>query len=418
MKKQNVLQTFFSRFFILILTFGLVIFSTNIWGSSGRGAISMLVANVAMVSFFSSIFSGSSASYFAKKFPVSQVLGYSYFWSVLTGILVPVLFAFSAFQPDFTVHFILISVLSSLLATNINLFIGQQNIRLFNLFSVLQQFLHLIFLGALLFLSDPYSVALYFWAQIFALTVLFAASFYQISKKISLSSFRFSRNVFLSMLEYGWKTQLSALIQFLNYRLSFYFLDAMAGLSAVGIFSVGITFAEAIWSITRSVAVVLYAEVVNSKSAAESVLKTKNALKISWFLMIIFVFGILLIPAKIYPLIFGPEFIFTKKIMLLLSPGIVAIGISDMLGYYFSGIKSLKILNVKSFVGLFITLLLSWYAIPKWGFIGAAIVTSVSYCASSALLFAAFFRTHRFYWRDYFISKQELKHILKPFSRK
>lgn len=44
------------------------------------------------------------------------------------------------------------------------------------------------------------------------------------------------------MFEYGWKTQLSAFVQFLNYRLSFYFLEYFEGISSVGIFPSGLPF--------------------------------------------------------------------------------------------------------------------------------------------------------------------------------
>ena len=91
----TILKTFFSRFLILILSFGLVIFSTQFWGSEGKGSISIVIANAAIVSFFSSIFAGSSTSYFASKFKTEQILLYSYVWSVVTGICVPVVFSFT-----------------------------------------------------------------------------------------------------------------------------------------------------------------------------------------------------------------------------------------------------------------------------------------------------------------------------------
>ncbi len=175
------------------------------------------------------------------------------------------------------------------------------------------------------------------------------------------------------MFEYGWKTQLSAFVQFLNYRLSFYFLEYFEGISSVGIFSIGVTFSEAIWTITRSIAVVLYSDVVNSKSREESIEKTKSSIKLTVILMMAFVLGILIIPSEIYIMIFGKEFRDTKEIIFFLSPGIFAIAVSDMAGHYFSGIRELKILNVKSIVGLVFTVVFSLIAIPRWGILGAAL---------------------------------------------
>lgn len=418
MKQLKVVQTFISRFLILILSFGLVIFSTNMWGSEGKGTISIVIANVALVSFFSSIFSGSSTSYFARKFKVEQVLVYSYLWSLIVGTAVPLIFNFAAIQNEFLYYLIGISVLSSLLSTNISLFIGTQNIRFFNIYTVLQQFVHVLFIAILIYIVKLKDVSVYFLAQIFCLTFLFLTSLFLILKKCKLSEFSFSKSVFINMFEYGWKTQLSAFIQFLNYRLSFYFLEYFEGIAVVGIFSIGITFSEAIWTITRSIAVVLYSDVVNSENREESIVKTKSSLKLSFTLMFVFVLGILIIPGFVYPFIFGKEFSETKLIMLLLAPGILAIAVSDMIGYYFSGIKELKILNIKSIVGLLITVIFSFFAIPKWGIWGACFVTTLSYVVSASILFWKFYQSTDFKIKDYIISKDEINTLIKTFSRK
>jgi O-antigen/teichoic acid export membrane protein len=87
----------------------------------------------------------------------------------------------------------------------------------------------------------------------------------------------------------------------------------------------------------------------------------------------------LLIPAELYSMIFGKDFSQTKEIILFLSPGILAIAVSNIIGYYFAGINKLRILNVKAIIGLIFTVVSSLYIIPKWGIRGACIVTSISY---------------------------------------
>lgn len=405
----TVVKTFVSRFLILILSFGLVIFSTNMWGSEGKGTISIVIANAAIVSFFSSIFAGSSTSYFASKFKTEQILVYSYIWSVIMGILIPVIFSFADIQADYLMYLIGISVFSSLLSVNVNLFIGTRNIRLFNIYTVLQQLVHILFIGIFIYILNLKDVSVYFGAQICCLAFLFFTSFMQVIRKCKISEISLSKKVFKSMFEYGWKTQLSAFVQFLNYRLSFYFLEHFEGIASVGIFSIGITFSEAIWTITRSIAVVLYSDVINSKSREESILKTKSSLKLSFLLMLIFLLGIIIIPGSVYEMIFGRAFRGTKEIMLLLSPGILAIAISDMIGYYFSGIKELKILNVKSIVGLVVTVAFSFLLIPKYGILGACIVTTLSYSVSALLLFLKFYRSTDFKIQDYLITKEDIR---------
>lgn len=414
----TIIKTFVSRFLILILSFGLVIYSTNMWGSEGKGTISIVIANAAAVSFFSNIFSGSSASYFASRFKIEKVLLYAYLWSVLTGLLIPFLFSLASIQGEYLFYLIGISVFSSLLSTNISLFIGTQDIKKFNVYTVLQQLVHIVFIGILVYLFGKKDVSVYFLAQISCLALLFLTSFFQIIKKCKISEITFCKEVGRNMFEYGWKTQLSAFVQFLNYRLSFYFLEHFEGIASVGIFSIGVTFSEAIWTITRSIAVILYSDVVNSKSREESIGKTKESLKLTFFLMIVFVLGIMIIPSQVYEFIFGKEFRDTKEIMLLLSPGIFAIAVSDMVGHYFSGMRDLKILNVKSIAGLAVTVVLSFIMIPRWGILGACIATTSSYFVSALLLFMKFYSSTPFILKDYMISKEEVQLLKQKFLKK
>lgn len=418
MKQMTVVQTFISRFLVLLLSFGLVVFSTNVWGSEGKGVISIVIANSAVISFFSSIFSGSSISYFSSKFRVEKVLLYAYVWSIFIGISLPVIFSIIYFKTDYLFYLIGISVLFSLLSANINLFVGQHNIKMYNFYTVMQQIAHVFFIVLLFYFFNITSVETYFIAQIICYGLLFFLSSFQLLKGCKLSNISFSKEIIFSMFTYGWKSQLSAFIQFLNYRLSFYFLEYYIGLSYVGIYSIGVTFSEAIWTISRSLAVILYSDVLNSKETDDIISKTKLSLKVTFLVTIVFIVGILLIPQEFYTFTFGKEFYQTKIIILILSPGILAIAVSNIIGFYFAGTNKLGILNLKSMVGFAITIVFSIFAVPKWGIIGACAVTAFSYCVSSGLLFWKFYRTTDFKLNDYILSKTEINLITQKFFKK
>jgi O-antigen/teichoic acid export membrane protein len=95
---------------------------------------------------------------------------------------------------------------------------------------------------------------------------------------------------------------------------------------------------------------------------------------------------VLLLPVSLFAFVFGPEFGEVKRVVLLLAPGILAIAFSNVLGNYFSAIRQLNILIVKSFVGLVFTLVLAVWLIPKWQIDGACVVNAASYLMSSAVL--------------------------------
>jgi len=414
---KTTIQTFLSRFLILILNFGLVIYSTNMWGSEGKGVISIITADLAIIGFFSNIFVGGSISYFSSKFRTEQLLLYAYLWAIVVGITIPVVVSFSH-SSEYTVYLVILSVLSALLSANINVFVGKQNIRTFNLYTILQFALHFIFILAMVYLLKMVSVEIYFLAQIMCFLVLFLASSFQLLKNIKISGISFSKNIRNKIFDYGWKSQLSAFFHFLNNRLSFYFLEFFKGISSVGIYSVGVAFSEAIWTVSRSLALVLYADVINSKSADESIMKTKTSLKISFLITFLFMILVLVFPPELYTMIFGKDFGQTKKIILLLSPGILAMAVSNIIGFYFAGINKLRILNIKSIAGLVFTVSASFYFIPKWGIAGACIVTSVSHCISSAILFWQFYRITDFRIQDFLVSKQEIQLLLQKFKNR
>lgn len=417
MKKNTIFKTFVSRFLILILNFGLVIYSTNMWGSSGKGLISIIIADLTIISFFANIFVGSSMSYFAKKFKTEEMLLFAYFWAVLTGILIPVLFSFSH-AAEYSGYLIALSVMSSLLTANVNLFVGQQNIKMFNLYTVLQQLVHIVFIIIIVYFVKITSVNAYFIAQISCFTLLFITSAVQLTKNADFKGVSLSKNTGFQLFSYGWKIQLSTFLQFLNNRLSFYFLEYFKGIVSVGIFSVGIAFSEAVWTVSRSLSVVLYADVVNNTNSNDAIEKTKISLRIGFLITLLFIGVMLIIPAHWYGVIFGKDFTQTKEIVFLLSPGILAIAVSNIIGYYLAGINKLRILNVKSLVGLLFTVISSFYIIPRWGIRGACIVNSASYCLSSGILFWRFYQITEFRIRDFILSKAEVSILWRKVLKK
>jgi O-antigen/teichoic acid export membrane protein len=387
------------------------------WGSNGKGVISIIIADLTIVSFFANVFVGSSMSYFARKFRTEEILPFAYIWAILVGILIPLIFSFSR-AAEYFYFLVGLSVTSSLLTANINLFVGQQNIKLFNLYTVLQQAVHILFIIIIVYVIKFTSVNAYFVAQVSCFTVLFIISTLRITKSADFKKISFTKGIGSKLLSYGWKTQLSAFLQFLNNRLSFYFLEYFKGIVSVGIFSVGIAFSEAVWTVSRSLSVVLYSDVINSRDSDDAIEKTKISIRISFLITLLFIFMMLVIPAEWYAVIFGKDFKQTKEIILLLSPGILAIAVSNVIGYYFAGVNKLRILNVKSMAGLIFTIISSFYIVPKWGIRGACIVNSASYCISSGILFWRFYQITEFRIRDFILSKKEMDILIRKIVKK
>ena len=90
--------------------------------------------------------------------------------------------------------------------------------------------------------------------------------------------------------------------------------------------------------------------------------------------------------------VFGEEFVTVKRVLLLMTPGVLAIATSNVFGNYFSAIGKLKILIAKSAIGLLATVVLSIVLIPRFHVDGACIVNATSYIVSSVIIVLFFFK--------------------------
>lgn len=405
---RNIIQTFLSKSFMLVLNFGLIVFTSNMWGSEGRGLISLLIADLAIVGIVSDLIAGTSLSYYASRYQAKNIRPLIYSWSILSSLCFSAILSFIHAE-QYYLYLAGVSVFFGLLSCNVNFFVGINDIANYNRFTALQP------LGiaagiacGLLFYNSP---ELYFISQIATFAILFSVSFAHVKTLDGGTEKAGFLELGLKFLKYGWQTQLSYLMQFFNYRLSYFLLAELHSIASVGVFSIGVALSEAIWMVSKSISLVLYSDTVNEHAEQTQILNTKLSIKISLYATVALSAVLLIVPSAIYGLIFGDDFSEVKIIILYLLPGIIAIGISNVIGHYFSATYQLRILNIKSLLGLIATLASATVLIPQYGIAGASISASISYLISSGVLFIAFYRKHAFRLADFSISAEEIKKV-------
>lgn len=388
---KNILQTIFSKGLILLFNFAVLVLSTQLWGAEGRGFIALFIADLGLLAIFTNVFTGSSVSYYLSKLGASRLAGQAYLWTFLVSVIGGFSFYFIENQ-TIAIPFFVVSCLSGIIAFHNSLFIGGQKIDYYNILTLLQPALLLSFILLFHLLFPSLGYFIYFYAQIASLALLLGIALLLRKKYLSPMPLQLDKEVIRKSLSFGWQTELSNLLQFLNYRLSFYFLSALSGLSSVGVFSVGITIAEAIWIISRSISLVQYSNVLTKGDTPEVRKETMKISLVSLWASLISILILLLVPGKVFGFVFGEEFLEVKQILLYLSPGILAIAVSNVYGNFFSAIGKLKILIVKSGIGVLATVLLSYLLIGRYGITGACIVNSSSYVITSLVLLFWFLR--------------------------
>ena len=392
--RNNIVQTIAGKSVILLLNFVVVVLSTRLWGTEGRGAIALFIANLTLIISVSNIFTASSVSYFLSKYGLSKLILQAYLWVFAIAVVLGIVLHIYDHTTPSTLLFIL-AVLVGFTTFHSAVFIGDQRIGYYNFITVIQPVIQISAMLLFYYWIEK-SFFAYYYGMIASYAFVFVICRLLTGKTYGKISYNLDKSTIKDVFLFGWQIELSNFLQFFNYRLSFYFLNYFLGAASVGVFSVGIAISEAIWIVSRSIALVQYSNVIKQGDTNDSRNETKITVKYSFFISLICLIIVLCLPKQVFSFVFGEGFEGVKQVILLLSPGILAIAISNVYGNYFSAIGKAKILIMKSAIGVIFTVGLSIWLIPILHVPGACIVNASSYLVSSIILFWFFFRRNGF----------------------
>jgi O-antigen/teichoic acid export membrane protein len=190
---------------------------------------------------------------------------------------------------------------------------------------------------------------------------------------------------------FGVQSQLSNLIQLLNYRLDAYLVLLFVDTSGVGLYAVGVSLSEGMWFIANSAAIVLLTNLTAGDAdyaARMTPLVCRNTLLVT---------ALASIPAAavspvVVPLVFGADFDDAVLPFVLLLPGAIALsGAKILSAYVFS--RGRPMINAWiALATLVVTIAIDLALIPWFGVPGAAAGASIAYCLSLALTALAYRR--------------------------
>jgi len=200
-----------------------------------------------------------------------------------------------------------------------------------------------------------------------------------------------SRGVLGRTVRFGVQSQLSNLIQLLNYRLDAYLVLFFVNTSGVGLYAVGVSLSEGMWFIANSVAVVLLTNLTAGDEAYASrmtPLVCRNTLLVT---------ALASIPAAavspvVVPLIFGADFDKSVLPFILLLPGAVALSGSKILSAYVFSRGKPMINAWIALATLVVTVGADLILIPIFDVPGAAAGASIAYVVSLTLTAIAYRR--------------------------
>jgi O-antigen/teichoic acid export membrane protein len=360
-------------------------------GPEGRGIYAVAILIPALIGLFAALGIGPASVYHYSKglIDADELVGHAASLALILGILCFLVvlgyisISASGRFAGIASAFVMVSCLS-LPFTLLTIFLmgilnGAQRYTQFNLVLLTQYSSPTIALiTAVLLFHASTMLAVVSWT---VSTVITAAVAILCVARLARFSFRMRWGTMRQLLRFGLISYLGSLTSFVNYRFDVLIVNLFAGARQVGLYSVGTGLAEIVWYVANAAGIVLAPRVASAEPEAADRL-TESVCRVVAFLALLGAVILGLAAPFLVVLFFGPAFAESAWAVWLLLPGIVVFSVARVLSMYLLGRNRLKVDLLASFVGLVVTLALDFLLIPRFGFRGAAVASSIAYACA------------------------------------
>lgn len=387
---RQVATTLLSQGSVFVVSLVTVAITTRCLGPAGKGMLSIAMLLPALLAMMLGFGIGAANVYFAgsRKLPIAELTANSIAF-VLVGTVVGVIVALTLWVsnllpfvvpgvPGGYVFLGMISLPLTLLAqSQTTVLQGLRRIGILNILNFVQAalavpllLLFVVFLGM--------GVAGAILASLLGNAVVLIVVLWCTRREGGVFWPQWKPPVVRATLSYGLKAYVGNILQFFNYRLDVFILNAFLGPAGVGVYAVAVSLAELLWQLPNATAFVIF-----PKSSSSS-RKTMNRVtpRVFWAVLMVSLIGgiglaltgrfaILLLCSKRFEDAYVP--------MLAMLPGVVLLGAGKILGSDIAGRGFPQYNSIAAAVSLAATVVLDMLLIPNFGVLGASLATSIAY---------------------------------------
>ncbi|WP_202079432.1 flippase [Caldalkalibacillus salinus] len=380
---------------IVVITLGLLttVLIARILGPEKQGMYALIILLPNMLMTFMNLGISSSTVYYIgkRKYSLQTVISTNVVLSVaislisiILGVAIIPLFSESFF--DGIPVILLLSILSVLPILTFNNFIqsffqGTEDFKTFNIIAVIGKLVNLISLILTIYLLPLGITGALFSFVLGNLTTTIIVIYYIIKQNYKIVMKDFSYSYLKDSLKYGFKSHLSNILAFLNYRVDMLLISFFLGPLPVGIYNVAINIAERLWIISKPVATVMFPRVSSSSEKEQNNLTavvSRNVL----FLSIIAGIVLYILSDIVIYLLFGEAYLDASLVIKILLPGITVFSCERILSNSLAGKGKPEMNLYTSIFTVICNITLNVILIPIYGLNGAAFSTSASYVLS------------------------------------
>jgi O-antigen/teichoic acid export membrane protein len=411
---KNILSTITTRILVALLTLIMVLVNARYLGAEKVGTIGLIILAIAILQLISNLVGGGVLVYLVPRAQLVKLFLPSCGWAILTSALGTFLLNTLHLIPTgYAIHVFFLALLLSLFTVNFMVLMAEERIRAYNYISLLQVVILFVVLMFFFFGLGKREVMVYLYGLYVSYIFAFLSSLILIVSSFKKKEILGSGKIIRELVHLGSVMQVGNILQFFNYRLSYYFIEFFLNRAALGVYSVGVQLSESIWLIAKSIHMVQYTRISNEKDEKYAAKLTLNLVKISFVLTLLSLILIMVLLHLFFFLILKPEFQQVPVIMYTLAAGILTFSISIILSPYFSGLGKPIHNTISAAIGLLFTLILCIFLIPRLGLIGAGLAATFSYIAATVYQFTIFIKMTKVKPADFLLRKDDIMIIVK-----
>jgi O-antigen/teichoic acid export membrane protein len=203
------------------------------------------------------------------------------------------------------------------------------------------------------------------------------------AKSLAQSRWRADLALLRQMITYGLKFHISILASAIIIRADLLVVNHFRGAAEAGVYSVASQFALLLMLLPGVIATLIFPRVTSEQDARGET--TCQVSRYTTFIM--FLCCLAAVPLSlVLPLVYGPAFSDSTKLLLILLPGVYLIGIESVLAQHFNALGVPRAIPLYWVATLVLNLVLVFALVPRFGAQGAAIASSISYAMIFALV--------------------------------
>ncbi|MPX90681.1 MULTISPECIES: flippase [unclassified Salinivibrio] len=399
--RRNIAMTLGRQILAAFAQLLLVVLIARELGPEGNGYYAMAILVPTMLTNFLNLGVGPATVYYVSRgeFNIHQAISENLqlaFMIATIGIIgaLPALYFFGGYLfpnvPNTLLYIGLISFpLSLLLAYLKSILQGIEDFGAFNLTVLVPPYINLIGVAVVIYGFDLGIFGAMFAYVIGQASGLLIVGILLVKKKHTKSNDPKTvavRDYKKRTLNYGWKAHLSNILAFINYRSDIFLVNFFMNPAVTGIYVIAVQIAEKLWMLSQAASAVLLPRLsaMHHDPQARSSLTNKGFIIVSVITAVGSIIAAILLWWLVGP-VFGNDYSAALPAFLYLLPGIIAGAGSRIYSNCIAAAGKPEWNMYISLAVVTINIVGNILLIPELDIIGAALATSIAYCANAAI---------------------------------